>query len=419
MKNNKKLNLIQSISTYAIFGFPLFFVRVNSFLVIIWSILSFLIFIINNPKIEKSAVITFSLLPIYLLGYLISPFFSDNLSGSLFQLEKRIFLLVFPLFFLLAGFSIDENKKKISLICFSISCLLICIIGSIHITNLNGWVNFSEVDSFKNIYREEISNIMSTHPTYLGLSFVFGSFIAVEYAMNYFKNKSDFKFGILLSFISLILIFFTILIAVRIALIALVIISPIYIFMKIKKKKNAIIVGILSLAFFLLLTYFTPSIYSRFEESFKTSLTPPKGKHHNSTNIRVAIYSCCIELLESNWLFGFGGELQNNLNTCLSKFKTEAFKIKDYNTHNQYFHSWLSFGIFGFLIYILIIFSSIYLAIKYKNSLFLVFILLCAIFSLTENILSIQKGVIFFSLFYSFFINNIYQSHIKKYISIQ
>jgi len=87
----------------------------------------------------------------------------------------------------------------------------------------------------------------------------------------------------------------------------------------------------------------------------------------------------------------------------------EFFKAKMYssflanlNSHNQYFSFLVKSGAWGLLVYLLTLAYGFKTAIKKKDVVFISFMLLIAIVSLSENVLDADKGVMFYSLFFAF-----------------
>jgi O-antigen ligase len=74
------------------------------------------------------------------------------------------------------------------------------------------------------------------------------------------------------------------------------------------------------------------------------------------------------------------------------------------NTHNQYLGYLLRAGIFGLAVYLFTLGFGYYTAIKYRDLLFLGFMTIVAITSVSENILEVNKGIFFYSFFFSFFV---------------
>ena len=130
---------------------------------------------------------------------------------------------------------------------------------------------------------------------------------------------------------------------------------------------------------------------------------------------RIYIYSCSIELIKNNILFGYGvGNVQSKLNDCYdenSYIVAEYQSIgSDINSHNYYFNLWLGGGITALLLFMYMLFSNLKIAIEAKSYAYGFFIFIFIVGLLTENILVRMSGVFLFaihnSLFYSTYMTN-------------
>jgi O-antigen ligase len=88
--------------------------------------------------------------------------------------------------------------------------------------------------------------------------------------------------------------------------------------------------------------------------------------------------------------------------------------VNHLNSHNQYLSFWLKSGMVGLLIYLATLVFGFREAIKRKDLLFFSFMLLIAVVSFGENLLDVDKGVIFYAFFFSFFF---YSSQTKTSIA--
>ena len=64
----------------------------------------------------------------------------------------------------------------------------------------------------------------------------------------------------------------------------------------------------------------------------------------------------------------------------------------------------LKSGIWGLAVYLAVLAYGFKIALQHKDVLFISFMLLVAIVSLSENILDMDKGVFFYGFFFSFFL---------------
>jgi O-antigen ligase len=74
------------------------------------------------------------------------------------------------------------------------------------------------------------------------------------------------------------------------------------------------------------------------------------------------------------------------------------------NAHNEYMSFLLKSGIWGLAVFLATLFYGFRIAIRKKDVVFFGFMTLLAVVSLSENILDVDKGVMFYSFFFPFFV---------------
>jgi hypothetical protein len=113
-----------------------------------------------------------------------------------------------------------------------------------------------------------------------------------------------------------------------------------------------------------------------------------------STSNRIESWRCATQGFFEKPIFGHGHEASvAYLENCMT---SEAI-----STHSQYFEELMNYGLFGFWL-------PVFLALLFfktkKERLFKVLLLLVSVVSCFENILSLQRGVLFFTFFVSMFV---------------
>jgi hypothetical protein len=190
------------------------------------------------------------------------------------------------------------------------------------------------------------------------------------------------------------------------AMLALLLISLYILFertnMKPIRKVSMLLSALLAVVFLYLLL---PGFQSRLAELLHFLKGNSPNLIHNSVTIRHLIYSIDLALWKQHWLWGLGPmDLQEELN---KHFEIAALifhhPLGTFNTHNEYFNQWLSFGLGGMSLFLFSLITIIRKAWQKSSLLFGAFIALMLIAFLTENILSRQHGVLFYSFFISFF----------------
>jgi len=118
---------------------------------------------------------------------------------------------------------------------------------------------------------------------------------------------------------------------------------------------------------------------------------------------RIEYLKAAMAVIQENWLTGVGtGDLENALYEKYNEMGTQLGEEFRYHVHNQYFAIIISFGIFGFLIFL---FALIYPPLKthsFKDFFFSVFFFIIIISMLSDDTLETQAGVTLFGFFYTF-----------------
>jgi O-antigen ligase len=110
-------------------------------------------------------------------------------------------------------------------------------------------------------------------------------------------------------------------------------------------------------------------------------------------------------------LIGVGpGDTQDELQKCyqLDEDKNWALLYRpdfQYNAHSQYLQTFIDLGIVGLLLFLATLVVAAFIAIKHYDYLFLSFVVLFSFACLTESMLELNKGIVFFSFFISLFLN--------------
>ncbi len=77
--------------------------------------------------------------------------------------------------------------------------------------------------------------------------------------------------------------------------------------------------------------------------------------------------------------------------------------INKLNTHNQYLSFALKSGLIGLLVYLVTLVFGFKKALTNKDLLFFSFMTVVTFVSFSENYLEVEKGIIFYAFFFSFF----------------
>ena len=315
--------------------------------------------------------------------------------ANLWIKKNSMFLL--PVAFLLFREQISKKQFETVLLLFLIAFFitsLICYANAAVRVLENK--SFSEVNIdrkyyyFSYLHLTEPSN---STPIYLGLFANFAFVIAL------YKTA----FSQTLRIASLIYIgIFIILVASKIAIISLVV--TIFAFFVYRRRSL-----LKSFLLFLLLgglmatsVYIFPFLRERFLTSVTIDYKQPYASAWNSTSLRLAIWNCTVEAIKRKPLLGYGtADGQRALEDVYRERGFVRGEEDRYNPHNQFMITMLDLGIIGALLLFIMLAYPFVEAIKSGNMLAASFLIIVFLVFCIEGLLVRQKGIAFFSFFYS------------------
>lgn len=384
------------LSLLLLFVFPILPLRIAGFAIIPLAIFTILNIGFNgvDQKNDESWLVflAFILLPIIYLTELI---YTENLPFVWQEVQRKMGLIILPFIFMMLHHSkfkpnVDRYLKAFV---FSVSGLvlyasiLLLFAGVNQEYLLSGGLPFA--------LRTTTEELVNLHPTYFGLVIAFSATVLIERISRTVKvSKFSFTQALRL-FVVLLLTGFLLMLAARIVIVAYIIVLMFLIGKRVSSSYwRAIIVSILGLVSLAAL-FTVPILSDRMMELFDAT--------SNSTNVRVMIYDCSLELAKEHWLFGAGLErLQFILDMCYAQFTAvNGETYFQYNTHNEYLNVLCGKGIIGLMAFLGLL---IFLFRKVSgNALGVAFLVLFCFTCLTENLLDRQVGVFFFATFGSLF----------------
>jgi len=120
---------------------------------------------------------------------------------------------------------------------------------------------------------------------------------------------------------------------------------------------------------------------------------------------RLERWKVAVNLIQKSPIVGHGtgSEIQLLQEQFFAK-KFYSSYIHRLNSHNQYLSFLVKTGIWGLSIYVLTLIYGFKQAIKRHDVIFFSFMMLISVVSLSENVLDADKGVMFYSIFLSYFV---------------
>ena len=385
----------------------------------VWAVMAVSVYFVSRTFIEKERIPRSNFVWALILGsgyllYLFSfPLTPAEYKGMLSTLcERRVSFLLMPFVFAIITPRFGGLIWR-ELIWFVYGCLVSCIAGNAGFVYQYYFAAGMHTLSHMG-YRLIFETFTGIHPTYMGMYLCFsicillvspgfntGGAVIVKYVLVY------------------LLLFFLLSLLPKSALIALVIIFIHYAYLhrrnllKYKIRIAALLASVIAACFFI------PFTGQRVKEILSYfGYGKPGSTVDNSVYIRKLIWDVDTGLLKPNWLTGVGpGRMLHMLHERYFFYSlANHFNVGYYDPHNEYFSTWLSFGIIGITLFVAVLAIHCIRAIRGKNNLYSYLLIILCITFCTETVLSRQQGVLFYAVFTSlfFFLNSYHQPDDSK-----
>lgn len=425
MPNNKILNIFTTFNLtlktnifICLLALPLITITFppfyNSIATILFLVFSFLGLYKLRFKINKTL-----LLPIILYGMMaLSLLWTSDLTFSLKGLQKNLPFLLIPLAFLFLP-KFDKKTLYSAIRLFGFSMVFFAIYSFIRAT-----LRFIENrDKSMFLYNELVS--VELNAIYIA---TFATFTLFYFVVQ--KNKKT------IDYVSIYIL--AIFVALLYSKIVFVMIAILFIWHYIQFSKRQTSVKWVTIAlgatFLFLSAIFVPQVQERISEEYDTAFVDNTiyadygNKDQNIYNVSLnqaftnkefdsnsffpgtayRVFQARIfkEILEGNNILLFTGLGINASDKAIQDKHKQYNLFNDYqyhNFHNQYIQFFSELGIFGFLVFLAMVFLNLKNAIKNKNFLHIVFAVSMIILFLTESLLCRQRGIVFFIILYCIF----------------
>ena len=148
------------------------------------------------------------------------------------------------------------------------------------------------------------------------------------------------------------------------------------------------------------------------------------GRGWGGKALRLAIWTCSMDIIKAHPLTGVGtGDVQDSLQAAYERRQFYfASRYNTYNAHNQFIQETIAYGIAGFILFaagLLIPLTRYFRSLRsngveHYRQLYCLFLISFFIICITESILEISKGIVFYSLFNSIFAFVLTSQPLKK-----
>ena len=411
MKIGGFTNLFEKTLGFFAFGFVLFpkFAPLF-FILLITVVLSGII----KKEVSFQLNVISSLFLLFYFCYLIGIIFTRDINAGVFELEKKLSFVIFPLLLSL------KFKKiwsiNVAYMGFILATFLVTLYGIIMALSAwlgaggGNWVYFSSA----------ISPIH--HPSYLAAYLTISTafaFIGWREKLPFFSLSWIIPFTI---FVIVIHGFLQSLSGTLFLLIAIFSSLLIWLRNKIRRPFFFVIIILMPLIGFILINSI-PSIqndwkdatsnvieYSKYPKSFVEN----REQTLSSSSVRIILWTAAFQIFYKH-PFGVGtGNMDEFMEKELIILKQKELTKQNFNPHNQFLQTAVEIGFFGLLVFFAILFSSIYFGLKYKNYLLIIISSNLLFNSLFESMLQRQSGIIFYCFWLCLLSLYLFTHQIKK-----
>lgn len=386
-------NLFEKTLGFFAFGFVLFPKFAPLFFILLITVV--LSGIIKKEVSFKLNVIS-SLFLLFYFCYLIGIIFTSDINAGVFELEKKLSFVIFPLLLSL------KFKKiwsiNVAYMGFILATFLVTLYGIIMalsawlVAGGGNWVYFSSY----------ISPIH--HPSYLAAYLTISTafaFIGWQEKLPFFSLYWIIPFTI---FVIVIHGFLHSLSGTLFLLIAIFTFLLIWLRNKFRRPIFYSIIILMPLIGFIVINSI-PSVQNDWKDASSNVIEyskNPKGFVENSepylssSSVRIILWTAAFQIFYKH-PFGVGtGNIDEFMEKELIILKQKELTEQNFNPHNQFLQTAVEIGFFGLLVLFSIVFFGLYYGFKYRNWLLIIIIGSLFFNCLFESMLQRQSGIVFY-----------------------
>jgi len=331
----------------------------------------------------------------------LSTIYTINKSEAFNEWGKQITILLIPVVFCLNPIDLKKYRGNLFL-AFSLVCT--ATIGYLYIDALATikhyhlpWSNIL-TGAFTN---HNFSEPIDMHATFFSMQVM----LALVFLLTEKIKETRFYTRLLYSFCCLVLVAGLIQLSSKsilaVLLIALNVAIPLFLLNGKTRLKFMLVAGCFSvIAITAVLN--TNVFRERYLTELKTDMT--RQTAGEVTDSRLARWGVTAGLIKKSPIIGYGaGSEIGLLQDGFYSHKLYDSYLNRLNTHSEYLSITLKSGIIGFIAYLATLAFGFKGAIRQKDTVFFTFMLLIAVVSISENLLDVDKGIIFYAFFFTFF----------------
>lgn len=341
---------------------------------------------------NKYALLFVALYLIYLMGML----YTQSVKHGWMDMEIKLSIFLFPVILSSDG-EMEFAKQKwfgFAFISGAVLNALICLAYA-------SWLYFSSgIVQFRYM---EFSRFL--HPTYYSM-YIDLAFVFMYYALAV-KGKELTKKEKLFIYISFpFLLFILILLESKMGMIVTALLFPALLLKYFLSKGSTFkaIAAMIAVMGLLIIGIFKIARFNAMDKVLSGEKVNVQSVESNQA--RVLVWRAAGELIKNSPLIGYGTGDTVALMQQYQKDGMTGAHCEKLNAHNQYLQTMVALGIPGILILLGNLFIPLYIAIKRKRFIYLLFLLILCLNFLTESMLDQQAGTIFYGLFNSLLMFN-------------
>ena len=339
---------------------------------------------------------------LYFLG-LITILYSRDKSEGFNVTGRQTALFLIPLLFVVNGLDLEKYKLLLLKI-FAFTCVVTVLYLYVDAIRVITYFHLPASSLFSNMFiNHNFSAPIELHATYMSMYVALSIFVLLYNLIQQssFKRRLFYVISILVLAAGLVQLSSR---AVVIALLIIINVAFPFFMLKGKRRIFFIIITTLFSAVSIFLVTKVNSFKVRYIGELKNDLTQV-SVNNEILEPRIARWKLAMQLVKKSPIIGHGnGSEKRMLKQLYFENKLYISYLNEFNAHNQYLSFLLKTGIIGLLIYLYVLFFGFSLAVRKKDFIFLGFMIIVALVSISENILDVNKGIFFYSFFMSLFV---------------
>jgi len=332
----------------------------------------------------------------------LSTIYAINKHDAFDEWGKRITVLIFPIVFCLNPLDIKKYRQQLLMV-FALVCTATIIYLYIDALIVTGHYKLPVSQLFSPAFtNHNFSEPIDMHATFFSMQVV----VALIYLLTVLMNERSFYRKLFYLLCSAILAAGLIQLSSKSILVVLVIAVnaalPFFL-LKGKQRLRFILVSASLTILAGIVIMNSGALKERYVAELRLDLS--KSPPGATTDSRWSRWGAATELIGQSPVIGHGaGSEIGLLQTTYFDHKLFNSYLNRLNAHSEYLSFLIKSGIIGLLVYIASLVFGFNIAFRRKDLLFLTFMMLITIVSLSENLLDVDKGTFFYAFFFTFFV---------------